>query len=118
MDRNKAIALVVLFAIGVAGFAAGGIGSYIFYASAVGAAILAPFAELPDGRRRLARMAAVLAWVGAWAALGAARHDWTGEDFAVAGVVGAIALVAAARVPEKTATEAPADRPAEATQEA
>ena len=120
MDRNKAIALVVLFAIGVAGLAAGGVGSYLFYVSAVGAVILAPFAEMPDGRRRLARLAATVAWLGAWAGLGALVHDWTGSDYAVAGVVAVIALVAAARVPEEktAAAEAPAEGRAEATQEA
>lgn len=120
MDRGKAIPLAVLFAIGIAGLIAGGIGAYLFYATMVGAVILAPFEALPDAQRRLARLAATALAIGAWVAVGALVHDWDGADYAVAGVVGVIALAAAARLPEKKneAVETPATNAASAPEKA
>ena len=105
MSKNEGMILAILYAIGFAGAAVGGVAAYLFYVTMVGAVILAPFSDMEDGPRRLARVAAVAVAMGGWIAVGALVHDWTGSDYAVAGVVSVIALVAAARIPERGLAE-------------
>jgi hypothetical protein len=82
----------------------------------VGAVVLAPFAEMSDGPRRMARLAATALALAAWVAVGAFIHDWTGSDYAFAGVVSVIALIAAARISkQKPAAEGERGESASAT---
>jgi len=69
---------------------------------------LSPFAAMSREDRRAARLAATALVLAGWATAGALLWEWAGADYAVAGVVAAIALAKAAQVP---AAPAPSEQP-------